>query len=142
MFQEKNLPELIRLFFKASGLIREKIRQSGSWPKVSLVNIKTLQYIAERGEPTMKDVADYLAISPPSASAIVENYVKDGQLERVLDKSDRRVVRLKLTRKGKTLLSNHMANIVKVVEGILAMLDPKQIEELKIIMKKLIVQFE
>ncbi len=142
MFKEENLPELIRLFFKASGLIREQVRKTASGTNLSLVKLKTLQYIAEKKEPTMKDIADHLAISPPSASTIVETYVKAGQLERILDKSDRRVVRIKLTPSGREILSSHMANIVTIVEGILKTLNQKEMDDLKNILRKLIKQFK
>ena len=52
----------------------------------------------------MHEVAQFLRVSPPSATSLVNTLVKQGEVRRVEDKNDRRTVRLEVTARGhKTL---------------------------------------
>lgn len=64
-----------------------------------LVSIK---YLADYVNIT--DIANWLRRSTNSVSMIVERMVKAGQLRRVRDRRDRRVVRLVITKKGENIL--------------------------------------
>jgi DNA-binding MarR family transcriptional regulator len=55
--------------------------------------------------PTVGQVADYLLSKHHSTVELVDRAVGSGLVNRVKDKDDRRVVRLKLTRRGSTRLA-------------------------------------
>ncbi len=95
--------ELLSLMFEMSRMLKREIsRESTLMP--SFLHAETLRFIqeAERegNSPTMRDVADYLKIAPPSATALVNGFVKDRVITRVADPKDRRIVRLSLSKKG------------------------------------------
>lgn len=57
------------------------------------------------GEPTVASkLAEYLAVSPPSVTAVVDGLVARGLVERRADITDRRRVEHALTEEGRTLL--------------------------------------
>lgn len=62
----------------------------------------TIKYLREPARPT--DIAQWLARSPNSVSMLVDRMVKAGLVRRVRDRSDRRVVNVFITSKGKTAL--------------------------------------
>lgn len=99
--------KLLSLMFEMSRLLKREItRESTVMP--SFLHSETLRFISEAEEagkrPTMRDVADYLKIAPPSATALVDTFVKTGVLKRVPDTNDRRIVRLSLSAKGTRFL--------------------------------------
>lgn len=56
--------------------------------------------------PTISDVAEYLLLAHNSAVELVDRAEEAGLVKRVPDASDRRVVRLQLTRSGKNRLES------------------------------------
>ena len=138
MLIDTNIREICTLIFQISAKLREKLkekRENDKCDEISFLNVRTLLFVQENTEPTMKDIADFLAITPPSATSLIDHYVKLGQLERILDKNDRRIVRLKITSQGKQILKNGFKNMMVVFKDILSNLDKNQINEVKIILK-------
>jgi DNA-binding MarR family transcriptional regulator len=70
----------------------------------SPLHLRVLHYISIHRLTVMKDIADLFGITPPSATSLVEGMVKSGLIGRSQTRDDRRIVRLKLTKKGQTLL--------------------------------------
>jgi DNA-binding MarR family transcriptional regulator len=62
--------------------------------------IDTLVYIAEKVNPTMKEIADHLKITPPSATSIIEIMRKKKFITRVVNNKNRRTIRVALTPKA------------------------------------------
>ncbi len=125
---------IISLLITAGRVIKDRLREANG---VSPTQIWTLRFISERGEPTMKDVADYLSITPPSATAVIENFVEQNLIERILDKQDRRIIRLRLTSKGKMFLDEVSKKASKKMKDLLSKLDKNEINQLKIILEKI-----
>jgi len=125
------------MIFAVSRLIRERAKDREKINPFSFLQLETLRYVAENGNPSMKDIADYLCITPPSATSLINSLVKAGQLERVYDKNDRRFVRLVVTTKGKTALASGFEKITTRVRKILSNLNAKERSELFKILEKL-----
>ncbi len=66
---------------------------------VSNLQAETLNLV-NVSAPKMSDISENLRVSPPAATALVRNLVGVGNIERMSDDSDRRMVRLKLDSKG------------------------------------------
>lgn len=70
---------------------------------VSLPQYRVLMLL--EGEPEGASfVADELAVTRPTVTALIDGLVARGLVDRTADASDRRRVRLRLTAKGKTVL--------------------------------------
>jgi DNA-binding MarR family transcriptional regulator len=125
---------LLPLMFEMGRLLKsEMAREGASLP--SFLHLETLRFIQEQGAPTMSDIADYLKIAPPSATALMNPFVKEGIIERTEDPEDRRRVRLSLSMKGLTLLKETMQKREQAFASITAPLSTKDCEELSRILK-------
>ncbi len=142
MSSKKNINNIIALLFNTTSLIKEKMRQQEKFGSLSIPCLRTLRYVSEKGKPTMKDLAEYFYITPPSATSLIEHDVKVGLLERVIDKQDRRIVRLVITEKGKRALEQSYKRLNKVMKSILSKLNAGQLNELKNILETLSRQFK
>ena len=132
-----NIEQLISMIFAVSRLIRERAKYREKIDPFSFLQLETLRYVAEKDNPSMKDVADYLCITPPSATSLINSLVKAGQLERVHDKNDRRFVRLVVTPKGKTALAGGFKKITTRMRRVLSNLNAKEKNGLFKILEKL-----
>jgi DNA-binding MarR family transcriptional regulator len=92
-----SIEDLISLIFTVTRLVKEKTVMAGKISPLSIVQLKILSVVSKHEAPTMKDIADSLFITSPSATVAINNLVKDGQLERVPDKIDRSFIRLNMT---------------------------------------------
>jgi DNA-binding MarR family transcriptional regulator len=111
----------LTLMFEVGRIMRHAMIRKDILP-LPLSYVETLKFVEESGEPTMRDVAGYLRIAAPSATAIAEALVKHGYLARKVDAKDRRVVRLALTGKGAQLLAKAARAKHQALRGLIASL--------------------
>jgi DNA-binding MarR family transcriptional regulator len=121
--------QLLPLMFEMGRLLKREICSDGV-DVPSFLHIETLRYIEEQGTPSMRDIAEYLKIAPPSATALINSFVKDGILERVTDVADRRVVRLQLSRKGEITLAETMRKRAEAFSRVVSHLSENDCAEL------------
>jgi DNA-binding MarR family transcriptional regulator len=125
--------QLLPLMFEVGRMLKQELyTQKNGMP--SFLHAQTLQYIKELSEkgrqPTMSDIAEYLRITPPSATALIDSFVQDRILERTADVHDRRVVRLTVSKKGIELIVKTMRQREKAFTRIAARLSKKDHDEL------------
>ena len=134
----KTIDRIISLVFTTSRLVHEKLkREKDGINPFSLLHLETLRYVEEKGNPLMKEVADYLCITPPSATSLVGPLVRSNALVRILDKDDRRAVQLSITPKGKKVLKEGFDDVNRRMQKILTKLDQKDQKNLIGILEKL-----
>ena len=135
--QYTDIGQLISMIFTASRLIRERAKDREKIDPFSFLQLETLRYVVEKDNPSMKDIADYLCITPPSATSLINSLVKTKQLERIHDKDDRRFVRLVVTSKGKAALASGFKKITTRMRRVLSNLNAKERSDLFKILEKL-----
>lgn len=87
---------------------------------LSLGQIKTLSLLAEAPEPlSVKEMAERLNISLPAASRAVDPLVRRRLVARKEDPDDRRIKRVALTARGRTLVDRLIAARVSSFEAML-----------------------
>jgi DNA-binding MarR family transcriptional regulator len=106
-------PELAR---QLAGFFRYMTRAgSGDFLRVvselelSVTQLKALSALEERGELSIKALAEQLELSLPTTSRAVDGLFKRGLVERHEDPEDRRVRRLRLTRSGRRAIERLIA---------------------------------
>ncbi len=137
MVTQAKIERLISLFFTTARLIHERIRGPERIDPFSFLRLETLRYVAEHENPSMKEIADYLCITPPSATSLIDRLVKARYLSRVFDKEDRRVVRLSITPSGKRTIKRGFKQITGHMKKVLDKLGNKEINDLSQILEKL-----
>jgi len=70
------------------------------------VQLMTLHFVKNNDNCKTSDIANFLSVSPPDATRIVEILVKKGFVGRINDEKDRRIIRLKIEEDGKRALES------------------------------------
>lgn len=104
----------------------------------SLTHFEIIKHIAEEGEITMKDIATWLHITPPSASALIDVLVKKHLVARVPSKKDRRTINIILDKEAHKLLYLIHRKKIPVFKKMLQGLDKKDKMDLARIISKCI----
>lgn len=133
MEKADNISQIISLIFTVRQAFHEKVE--GKCCKASLLHIITLRFI-EAKKPLMKEIADYLAITPPSATALINNFIKAGIARRELNSKDRRAIKIAITEKGKKYLKDNVRQASSRMRKNLETLSKNEQEQLSKILKK------
>lgn len=140
MPQTGRLSRLIELMLAMKRALHERLgKKSFPLDPSTLPRLIVLGYVRERGEPTMKDVASFLRITPPSATALIDGLTAAKFLERRPDPEDRRSVRLRLTAKGRAFIGRRLAEVEQQMERILGRLTAKEQDLMIKLFEKILV---
>jgi DNA-binding MarR family transcriptional regulator len=121
-------------------MAREQIFCAKPHCSSSFMDIAILNAAMEKDNPSMKDVADMLRITGPSATVIIDRLVLNGELVRMEDPDDRRVVRIGITEAGKKILKNGMKDSIAGMDKLLVVLNEKERDALDKLITKIISQ--
>ncbi|MEI6832002.1 MAG: MarR family transcriptional regulator [Candidatus Omnitrophota bacterium] len=72
--------------------------------KITLPQILILEFLSYQGASKMTDLAKYMKVSTAASTGIVERLVRQGYVQRLYDRNDRRIVKIQLNIKGTELL--------------------------------------
>ncbi|MDB5254750.1 MAG: hypothetical protein JWL92_126 [Candidatus Nomurabacteria bacterium] len=134
-FNIAELQELVSVFKRTMGTLYKKETSSLHCP---LSHLEVMHYIVEHANPSMKDIAAYLQITPPSVTSIVETMVEQGLVKRDVSAGDRRTVRVTLTPKAIKLTATLKAKKTKLLTLMLQKLSAEQKQQLSDIIKTLV----
>jgi DNA-binding MarR family transcriptional regulator len=91
---------LNELMFELVRLMKQRMSTVGYSPSF-YIHLETLRYLIESKDADMRDIAKYLRVSAPSATGLVDALVREKLASRIADRTDRRRVRIAVTKKGK-----------------------------------------
>ena len=72
---------------------------------VTLTQYRSLVVLASRGPQGVASLAEAVAVTPPTASRLVDRLIRKGLVNRRTDRQDRRHVRIVLTEAGRELVN-------------------------------------
>lgn len=72
--------------------------------EVTLTQYRSLVVLASRGPQGVASLAEAVAVTPPTASRLVDRLLRKGLVHRRTDRHDRRQVRIGLTESGRQLI--------------------------------------
>jgi DNA-binding MarR family transcriptional regulator len=128
--------KLSSVIFSIGRLVREKVQESCP-ADFTQTEIEVLKLVGNNKNTSMKDVADYLHIKPPSATPLIDSMVKKGTLKRIKDKNDRRIVHIAATSKGMKFLQKKYKAIHKTLGKVFGRLSEKDKKNLIKIFEKM-----
>lgn len=105
--------------------------------QVNALQLFALAAIDGKNGMTMKELADCLYVTSPSATSFINRLVKLGWVQRKRDVSNRRVVRLHITTKGRAVLTQKKGKRSLMLKRILSLLSPEEQRQLAAIISKL-----
>ena len=88
-------------------------------PALTIPQFRTLHFIQEHPGASLSATADFLGLTLPSTSKLVDQLVRRGMLARVDASDDRRRMTLRNTAKGDALLKNAQALVRQHLAGLL-----------------------
>lgn len=104
--------------------------------KATIPQLLVLNFLELQGETKMKDLACFMNVTTAAITGIVDRLVRDKCVMRVYDQNDRRIIRVKLTEKGRDLLrkaNEHKHNAVVNIFGKLS--DTEREQYLRILIR-------
>jgi DNA-binding MarR family transcriptional regulator len=103
----------------------------------NMLQVHALVHIREHKGMTMKELADHLKITSPSATSFVNRLVKLKWVDRVTDSENRKLVRLEVSPEGERMLQTNIKERKEDMRVILSLLPAKDQEELARILSSL-----
>lgn len=96
-----------------------------------------LAAVMKQGPIPMSEIGKRLDISKPYMTALVAKLIREGLVERIPDKSDRRVINVAITKAGRDTLKVFRRNSRKIVMGNLSSLTSDDISALDVSLKNI-----
>ncbi len=124
---ETDVARAASLFFTVRGLVRSKLAQGKHLDPYAWLHIETLVYISKHQGRSMKDIAEHLSITAPSATSLIAALAEKGLVERHADSSDKRSLRITLTAKGRAVLKKTLARGMDILASLFASLSPREL---------------
>lgn len=107
----------------------QRVRAAGQAEALSIADLSVLRQI-ERGVDLPSTVARALRLDPARLTHIADRLVERGYIERALDAEDRRRWRLRLTETGVARLRQGRADIMAIMDDVLAGITAEERAEL------------
>jgi DNA-binding MarR family transcriptional regulator len=130
-----SLSDLIFIFRKN---ILKSIKKEGFKHDLTFSQVEVLGFVGSYGKETMKNIADHLGVTPPSATEIVSEMEKKSLVKRIDDKKDRRIVFIVLTPVAKKLSVSLCKKKEFILKKMLSKLSKKDRENFERIIRILI----
>lgn len=119
----ENLLTIVPLMFK-------KLKKSFPAFEIPKQQLGLLFQISHEDGKPMSYYSEKMMVSKPNLTVMADKLIEEGFVERAFDASDRRIVILKITKKGEELLSEHKAIVRQEMAKILSLLDEKDVKRL------------
>ena len=136
MLPSNSVSHLINLFFMTNRSLHQHMQKNVT-TSFSFIQFLTTQFVRENGPVNMKDIAQFLSITPASTTTLVHGLVETGVLVRIADKKDRRIIRLRATVYGKKQLSDAENQAKKELKRIFLKLSNNDRSHLVAVLEKL-----
>jgi len=115
--------ELEAFIMELHNKISCELREKAIKLNFTFSQMETLRYVVKEKNPTMKDVAKYLKITPPSVTAIIECLINKGILKKEVDRIDHRVIRLMVTPKSSKIINSIKNKKIEIIKKIISKLN-------------------
>lgn len=106
-------------------------------PGLTESQFRCLIFVSVNEDPSLSDLAEFLGLSLPAASRMVQLLVRRGLLERRARTDDRRRVRLSFTRKGRQTFQTVLAATQVGMGGVLSRLSARELAQVSGAMRTL-----
>ncbi len=117
---------------------RHARRHSCAVRQMTVMQLEAMRFIKENEGVTMRQLSQYLGITPPSTTAIIDDLAKKKLIERQADEEDRRKIRLVISKIGDEQLTDCFADFVKRFDRSMKRLTDKEREQLVSLLLKII----
>jgi len=99
-------------------------------PDLTYTQFRTLRILSHHGNCRMSDMAEMAGVTLSTATAAVDRLIREGLAERTTDPEDRRIVRVRLSGKGRQATESHRRRHREHMAGMFELLDDAEQERL------------
>lgn len=117
--------------------IEEYSISQGAFSDLSITEIHTVEAVGLYGSKTMSEIAAQLEITMGTLTTAIDKLIKKGYVERSRSVTDRRIVNVTLTNRGKLAYRIHEKFHMDMVREIMNDFNPEEEEVLLIALRKL-----
>lgn len=121
-----SLEELARELIRRFDVLAHEFLIPQQSANLSRGETTLLAFLVEHGPATMSEVSSLLGMALSSTTGLVDRLVERRLVERARPESDRRTVRVLLTTRGRRALENYAADRIRLAEGMLERLAPRE----------------
>jgi len=130
MSEIKNAELLGNLIFEILPICKKKETELADEHGLFQAEFKCLRLFEVDGNMNNKDIAKRMRLSPSRLTRVMDGLVKKGYMKRKIDNSDRRNMKLSLSRRGKNLTNKLNDAFIEIHSEILQDIDISQHESL------------
>lgn len=130
--------KLLSLIFVIGRQMRDEMKPVMAKTGCSWIHFEALRYARDNGKPLMRDVAAHFSITPPAATLLIDGLVDSKMLRRIIDRKDRRAVRVALAPKGRKILTRGIQERMKKIKELFSVLNAREQAELIRILGKIV----
>lgn len=127
---------LVEVYDDVNRIEEYSIRQ-GAFSDLSITEIHTIEAVGMYGSKTMSEIAMELEITMGTLTIAVDKLIRKGYMERSRSSSDRRIVNVSLTKRGKLAYRVHEKFHLDMVKEIMSDFTLEEEEILLIALSKL-----
>lgn len=125
---------LVQLSFVIHGMLENLASEH----ELSIIQTRLLGILRDR-TPSMNELAVLLSLDKSSVSGLVDRAARRGLVERVSSSADRRVVRVRLSEFGRSLVRDVSARFTADIEQLLGGLSPSERSTLTDMMNRILM---
>lgn len=138
---EKRLNEYLNKFEAAMPAFHKAMQSPNSnfltGLHLTITQCMVLKNLSQNDNCKMSELSGALGVTLANMTSMADRMERDGYLRRVPDSEDRRIVRIKMTPKGKNIIRKMEGERRKSLVSILSKLSDQEIENLLKIMTKI-----
>ncbi len=137
---EEYSDQILQMAFELTRLLRRQamLQHDDDHCDVNMLQLHALAMIHEHEGITMTQVAKFMKVASPSATSFVNRLVKLGWLQRATDPTNRKLVRLKLTVDGQSVLKKKMQARKQAFRRLMELISQPDQKELARILQKVL----
>ncbi len=132
--------QIIASMFDLNRVVRHRMMAIDEPGTLNMHQMHTLIVIQEHPRMTMGELAQSLRISLPSATSLINRLVRMKFIERRIDRTNRKMVRLKLSALGEKVLSTKMRSCHREMHKIFSLMPTKDRTEFAHILQSLLIE--
>jgi DNA-binding MarR family transcriptional regulator len=136
MSDKEILEQAIALISRLVGEMETAAFEQEGFSNLSMRQMLYLETIEQLDRPTFSELAEKLAITKPSVTAIVKKLMKMNYVKKVQSKEDLRVYHIVLTPKGERFTEMHDKTHQLLAEKLTQNLSGQEVHQMALLLKK------